>query len=185
MREACTPRREVADSPFDYAPLKTRGTRTTHKCLILAQFEPVPIAWLRDLIALVCGFSLLFRQPELIVIVPSFRSRNGASYSAHAFALSCVWYCFRLKLAFARAEDESAVTRSLPKRGGDLYTAGARRLAEFAITHKLPSMYGPSEHARAWRLMSFGPDRADLWRRGAIYAAPSMWTKLRDDGSSV
>jgi hypothetical protein len=25
MREACTPRREVADSPFDYAPLKNEG----------------------------------------------------------------------------------------------------------------------------------------------------------------
>jgi ABC-type uncharacterized transport system substrate-binding protein len=50
-----------------------------------------------------------------------------------------------------------------------LYTAGARRLAEFAMAHKLPSMFGPSEHARAGGLMSYGPDRADLWRRGAIY----------------
>jgi putative tryptophan/tyrosine transport system substrate-binding protein len=30
-------------------------------------------------------------------------------------------------------------------------------------------MFGPSEHARAGGLMSYGPDRADLWRRGAIY----------------
>ena len=37
------------------------------------------------------------------------------------------------------------------------------------MTHRLPSVFGPSEHARAGGLMSFGPDRADLWRRGAIY----------------
>jgi putative ABC transport system substrate-binding protein len=30
-------------------------------------------------------------------------------------------------------------------------------------------MFGPSEHTRAGGLMSYGPDRADLWRRGAIY----------------
>src|SRR5215208_3839140 len=50
-----------------------------------------------------------------------------------------------------------------------LYTAGAGRLAELAAAHKLPSMFAPSEHARAGGLMSYGPDRADLWRRGAIY----------------
>ena len=50
-----------------------------------------------------------------------------------------------------------------------VYTAGAARLAELAIAHRLPSMFGPSEHARAGGLMSYGPDRADLWRRGAIY----------------
>ena len=50
-----------------------------------------------------------------------------------------------------------------------VYTAGAKRLAELAISHKLPSMFGPSEHAEAGGFMSFGPDRADLWRRGAIY----------------
>jgi putative ABC transport system substrate-binding protein len=50
-----------------------------------------------------------------------------------------------------------------------VYTAGAVRLAELAIAHRLPSMFGPSEHARAGGLMSYGPDRADLWRRGAIY----------------
>jgi len=47
--------------------------------------------------------------------------------------------------------------------------AGAVRLAELAIAHRLPSMFGPSEHARAGGLMSYGPDRADLWRRGASY----------------
>ncbi|MEK7446639.1 MAG: ABC transporter substrate binding protein, partial [candidate division NC10 bacterium] len=50
-----------------------------------------------------------------------------------------------------------------------IFIAGAKRLAELAITHKLPSMFGPRHHVEAGGLMSFGPDRADLYRRGAIY----------------
>ena len=50
-----------------------------------------------------------------------------------------------------------------------LYTAGARRLADLALAHKLPSIYAPREHVEVGGLMSYGPDRADLWRRGAIY----------------
>jgi putative ABC transport system substrate-binding protein len=50
-----------------------------------------------------------------------------------------------------------------------LYTAGARGLAELALAHKLPSMYAPREHVEVGGLLSYGPDRADLWRRGAIY----------------
>jgi putative ABC transport system substrate-binding protein len=50
-----------------------------------------------------------------------------------------------------------------------LFIAGAKRLAELALTHKLPSLFGPRVHAEAGGLLSFGPDRADLWRRGAIY----------------
>jgi putative ABC transport system substrate-binding protein len=74
------------------------------------------------------------------------------------------------------AEYESAF-EAMTRQGADavlflstpVYTAGAQRLAELAIAHKLPSMFGPSEHTRAGGLMSYGPDRADLWRRGAIY----------------
>jgi putative ABC transport system substrate-binding protein len=66
--------------------------------------------------------------------------------------------------AMTRENAEAVLVLSTP-----VYTAGAERLAELAIAHKLPSMFGPSEHARAGGLMSFGPDRADLWRRGAIY----------------
>ena len=50
-----------------------------------------------------------------------------------------------------------------------LYTAGARRLADLALAHKLPSIYAPREHVEVGGLMSYGPDRADLWRRGAVY----------------
>jgi putative tryptophan/tyrosine transport system substrate-binding protein len=66
--------------------------------------------------------------------------------------------------AMVRDGAEAVLVLSTP-----VYTASAQRLAALAMSHKLPSMFGPSEHTRAGGLMSFGPDRADLWRRGAIY----------------
>ncbi len=50
-----------------------------------------------------------------------------------------------------------------------IFIAEEKRLAELALTHKLPSVFGPRHHVAAGGLLSFGPDRVDLWRRGAIY----------------
>ena len=50
-----------------------------------------------------------------------------------------------------------------------LFIGEARRLAELAMNHKLPTMLGPREHVEAGGLLSYGPDRADLYRRAAIY----------------
>jgi putative ABC transport system substrate-binding protein len=50
-----------------------------------------------------------------------------------------------------------------------IFIAGAKRLAELALTYKLPSMFGPRHHVEAGGLMSYSPDRADLYRRGATY----------------
>jgi len=37
------------------------------------------------------------------------------------------------------------------------------------MTHKLPTMFGPRDHAEAGGLLSYGPDRANLYRRAATY----------------
>jgi putative ABC transport system substrate-binding protein len=50
-----------------------------------------------------------------------------------------------------------------------LYIAGAKPLADLALRHKLPSLFGPNHHVLAGGLMSYSPDRADLYRRGAIF----------------
>jgi putative ABC transport system substrate-binding protein len=50
-----------------------------------------------------------------------------------------------------------------------LFITGARPLAELGLRHNLPSLYGPKNHVEAGGLMSYSPDRADLWRRGAGY----------------
>ena len=66
--------------------------------------------------------------------------------------------------AIMRERADAVLVLSTP-----MFTAGARRLAELALTHKLPSLFGAGVHTEAGGLMSFGPDRADLWRRSAIY----------------
>jgi ABC-type uncharacterized transport system substrate-binding protein len=50
-----------------------------------------------------------------------------------------------------------------------LFIGEAKQLAELALTHKLPTMFGPREHVEAGGLLSYGPDRADLYRRAAAY----------------
>jgi ABC-type uncharacterized transport system substrate-binding protein len=50
-----------------------------------------------------------------------------------------------------------------------IFIAGAKRLAELALGHKVPSLFGPKHHVIAGGLMSYSPDRADLYRRAAVY----------------
>ena len=48
---------------------------------------------------------------------------------------------------------------------------GARitgRVADLALAHNLASMFGTKQFVLAGGLISYGPDRNDLWRRGAI-----------------
>ena len=47
--------------------------------------------------------------------------------------------------------------------------AERQHLTELAMRHRLPTMFGQREPVEAGGLMSYGPDFADLYRRGAIY----------------
>jgi len=48
-----------------------------------------------------------------------------------------------------------------------LYIGDARALADLALAHRLASMFGPRQHVVSGGLISYSPDRNDLWRRGA------------------
>jgi putative ABC transport system substrate-binding protein len=50
-----------------------------------------------------------------------------------------------------------------------LFMGEAKRMGDLALTNKLPAMFAPSEHVEAGGLMSYGPDRADMFRRAATY----------------
>jgi putative ABC transport system substrate-binding protein len=64
----------------------------------------------------------------------------------------------------AREHADSVLVLSTP-----LFIAGAESLAALAIKHKLPSLFGPRHHVEAGGLMSYSPERADLWRRSAVF----------------
>jgi putative ABC transport system substrate-binding protein len=76
----------------------------------------------------------------------------------------------------SEAEFDSAFSAIVQERAGavlvlstPLFMGGAKRLAELALMHKLPAMFGPREHVEAGGLLSYSPDRADLYRRAAGY----------------
>jgi putative tryptophan/tyrosine transport system substrate-binding protein len=50
-----------------------------------------------------------------------------------------------------------------------LFMGAPTRIAELALEHRLPAMFGAREHTEAGGLLSYSPDRADLWRRAATY----------------
>ena len=76
----------------------------------------------------------------------------------------------------SEAEFDSAFLAIVQERAGavlvlstPLFMGGAKRLADLALMHKLPAMFGPREHVEAGGLLSYSPDRADLYRRAAGY----------------
>ena len=74
------------------------------------------------------------------------------------------------------AEFDEAFSSAARERAGavlvlstPLFMGGTKQLAELGLARKLPTMFGPREHVEAGGLMSYSPDRADLYRRAAGY----------------
>jgi putative ABC transport system substrate-binding protein len=89
--------------------------------------------------------------PPLGLRVQSVPVRSPAEYEA-AFS------------AMARERADGVLVLSTP-----MFIADAQRLAELALERKLPSLFGPRHHVAAGGLMSYSPDRRDLFRRGAVF----------------
>jgi putative ABC transport system substrate-binding protein len=62
-----------------------------------------------------------------------------------------------------------------------LFIAGAQPLADLSVKHKLPSLFGPKDHVAAGGLMSYSPDRRDLYRRGAVFVDKILKGARPDD----
>jgi putative ABC transport system substrate-binding protein len=74
------------------------------------------------------------------------------------------------------SEFESAFSAIVREHAGGIlilstpvFMGGARSLADLSLRHKLPTIFAAREHVEAGGLMSYGPDRADLYRRAATY----------------
>jgi putative tryptophan/tyrosine transport system substrate-binding protein len=50
-----------------------------------------------------------------------------------------------------------------------LFVVNAKRVADFALVNRLPSVFHLPEFVQAGGLLSYGPDRADLFRRAAAF----------------
>ena len=69
--------------------------------------------------------------------------------------------CF---MAIARERVGGVLVLSTPQ-----FIAEGAHMAKLALKYKLPTLFGPRSHVQSGGLLSYGPDRADLWRRGAGY----------------
>jgi putative ABC transport system substrate-binding protein len=74
------------------------------------------------------------------------------------------------------AEFDSAFATIIRERAGGvlvlstpLFIGGAKQLADLATKHRLPTMFAAKPYVEAGGLLSYGPDRADLFRRAATY----------------
>jgi putative ABC transport system substrate-binding protein len=65
--------------------------------------------------------------------------------------------------AMIRERAEAALFLSTP-----LYIGDAKRLADLARANRVASLFGPRHNVVSGELISYSPDRKDLWRRGAI-----------------
>ena len=52
---------------------------------------------------------------------------------------------------------------------GPVFVVNAKRIADFALLQPIPSIFHLPGFVRAGGLLSYGPDRADLFRRAAAY----------------
>ena len=62
-----------------------------------------------------------------------------------------------------RERAEAALFLSTP-----LYIGDAERLADLARANRIASLFGPRHNVVSGGLISYSPDRRDLWRRGAV-----------------
>jgi ABC-type uncharacterized transport system substrate-binding protein len=69
--------------------------------------------------------------------------------------------------AFASAA--AAKVAALMTAPGPVFVVNAKRITDFALAQRIPSVFHLPEFVRAGGLLSYGPDRADLFRRAATY----------------
>src|SRR5438045_378631 len=62
------------------------------------------------------------------------------------------------------AHDDAVVALPAP-----IFVVNAKRIADFALARRLPSIFHLPEFVQAGGLLSYGPDRSDLFRRAATY----------------
>jgi putative ABC transport system substrate-binding protein len=69
----------------------------------------------------------------------------------------------------AFADMTRARTGAVAVMATPVFQSARQRLADVALKHRLPTVFSMSDYTHAGGLMSYGPDRLDLFRRAAIY----------------
>ena len=94
-------------------------------------------------------------------------ARHHRSYAGFGDAASRDPRCGRIRNAFRSAASRGAGAVVL--QDDPLVLSGRTQIADLALRHRLPVSSGIQELTDAGALISYGPDRADLWRRAASF----------------
>ena len=74
----------------------------------------------------------------------------------------------KLEVAFANAAN--AGSSAIAVMGGSVASANLKRVADFAAQYRLPNIFERADFVVNGGLMSYGPDRAEGYRRAATMA---------------
>ena len=64
---------------------------------------------------------------------------------------------------------QSSAGQKAKRLPGPVFTANLKQIANHAAASHMPSIYNVRDFAEAGGLVTYGPDRVDLFRRAAIY----------------
>ena len=147
--------------------LSRPGGNITGLTLTVSETNAKLLEICREIIPELSRIAIIF-DPATPSYLPSMRALRGM---ALALGIEVLPVGVRSAAEFdgsfatiARSQCGAVIVLSTP-----LFIGAAKLLAELAMKHKLPSMFGPRENVEAGGLLSYGPDRADLYRRAATY----------------
>src|SRR5262249_33679169 len=97
--------------------------------------------------------------------------RKEAEVAARALGVRLQFVEARGAVDFDRAFSAMAKARTgaVTVWGSTVFTDERKRLVDLAARNRLPAVYTQREFVEAGGLMAYGPDLADLYRRGATY----------------
>jgi putative ABC transport system substrate-binding protein len=149
------------------ASLARPGGNVTGLSLMMTETNVKGLELLKEAIPMLSSIAVIW-DPATPSHRPGLEAaeRAGSSLGLRVQSLP-VDSATKYKAAFAailREHTGAVLVLSTP-----LFIAGAKPLAELSNAQKLPSLFGPKHHVQQGGLMSYSPDRADMWRRGAIY----------------
>jgi ABC-type uncharacterized transport system substrate-binding protein len=73
------------------------------------------------------------------------------------------------KYEIAFKETAKAGSGALAQMAGSVASANRKQIADLAAKHRLPAIFERGDFVESGGMMSYGPDRAELYRRAAIF----------------
>jgi len=143
------------------------GTNATGLTIVMSETMPKSVELLKAIIPTLSRIGVIW-DPATPSHTPGLRAVETAG---HALGMRVqplsVRDAAQYEAAFAAAGKESA--QAVLVLSTPLFIGTAIQLADLALKYKVATMFGSREHVDAGGLLSYSPDRVDLYRRAAMY----------------